>query len=154
MSSRATLRASDADRDRVIERLRQAAAEGRLLTDELEQRLESALSARTYAQLDALLADLPGRRLQAPRERRRLAWVPPTLGLAIVIPAVLAVLAAVVLALAGVLTMWWLWLLVGWWFFGHPRRRIYGARRVRSLHGCRSWRASAVRTHPSRAFRA
>jgi Domain of unknown function (DUF1707) len=154
MAGRVTLRASDADRDRVIERLRQAAAEGRLLTEELEQRIEAALSARTYGQLDALLADLPGRSLQAPRETHRLAWVPPALGLAIIIPAALAVLAAVVLALAGVLTMWWLWLLVGWWFFGHPRRRIYGARYGRSPHGCSSWRASRVRTHPSRAFRA
>jgi hypothetical protein len=154
MASRATLRASDADRDRVIERLRQAGAEGRLLTEELEHRLEAALSARTYGQLDALLADLPGRRLQAPREAHRLAWVPPTLGLAVVIPAVLAVLAAVVLVLAGVVTTWWLWLLVGWWFFGHPRRRIYRARCGRSLHGCSGWGASRVRTHQSRAFRA
>jgi hypothetical protein len=154
MASRATLRASDADRDRVIERLRQAAAEGRLLTEELEKRLEAALSARTYGQLDALLADLPGRRLQVPQETHRLAWVPPALGLAIAIPTVLAVLAVVVLALAGVLAMWWLWLLVGWWFFGHPRRRIYGARYGRSLHGCGHRRGSRVRTHPSRAFRA
>ncbi|HWW90560.1 MAG TPA: DUF1707 domain-containing protein [Solirubrobacteraceae bacterium] len=154
MASRATLRASDADRDRVIERLRQAAAEGRLLTEELEKRLEAALSARTYGQLDALLADLPGRRLQVPQETHRLAWVPPALGLAIAIPTVLAVLAVVVLALAGVLAMWWLWLLVGWWFFGHPRRRIYGARYRRSLQGCGHRRASRVRTHPSRAFRA
>jgi hypothetical protein len=154
MASRATLRASDADRDRVIERLRRAAAEGRLLTEELEQRLEAALSARTYGQLDALLADLPGRRLLAPRETQRLAWVPPTLGLMIVIPAALAVLAAVVLTLAGVLTIWWLWLLVGWWFFGHSRRRIYRARYGRSLHRCASWRASRVRAHPSRAYRA
>jgi hypothetical protein len=153
MSGRATLRASDADRDRVIERLRQAAAEGRLLTEELEKRLEAALSARTYGQLDALLADLPGRRLEAPRKTRRLAWVPPALGFAIVIPTVLAVLAVVVLALVGVLTMWWLWLLVGWWFFGHPRRRIYGARYGRSPHGC-GLRASRVRAHPSRASRA
>jgi hypothetical protein len=153
MASRATLRASDADRDRVIERLRQATAEGRLLTEELEKRLEAALSARTYGQLDSLLADLPGRRLQVPRETHRLAWVPPALGLAIAIPTVLAVLAVVVLALAGVLTMWWLWLLVGWWFFGHPRRRIYGARYGRSRHGCGRRRASRVHTHPSRAFR-
>jgi len=154
MASRATLRASDADRDRVIERLRQAAAEGRLLTEELEKRLEAALSARTYGQLDALLADLPGRRRQVPHETHRLAWVPPALGLAIAIPTVLAVLAVVVLALAGVLATWWLWLLVGWWFFGHPRRRIYGARYRRSLHGCGHRRASRVRAHPSRAFRA
>jgi hypothetical protein len=154
MASRATLRASDADRDRVIERLRQAASEGRLLTEELEQRLEAALSARTYGQLDALVADLPGASPLQRRETRRLAWVPPALGLAIVIPVLLAVLATVVLALTGVLAMWWLWLIVGWWFFGHPRRGFYGARHGRSPHRCASRRASRVPVHPSRAFRA
>jgi hypothetical protein len=154
MASRATLRASDADREGVTERLRQAATEGRLLTEELEQRLEAALSARTYGQLDALVADLPGRRLVVPRESRRLARVPSTLGLAIVMTLVLAALAAVVLALAGVLTIWWLWLLAGWWFFGHPRRRISGAPGRRSLHRCASGRASRMGTHQSRAFRA
>jgi uncharacterized protein DUF1707 len=154
MASRATLRASDADRERVIERLRQAAAEGRLLTEELEQRLEAALSARTYAQLDAVIADLPGRRLLAPRETRRLAWVPPALALAIAIPVALAAVAAVVLAVTGVLAMWWLWLVVGWFVFGRPRRRIYGARYGRSSHRCGSWHASQLPTHPTRAFRA
>jgi hypothetical protein len=154
MASRATLRASDADRERVTERLRQAATEGRLLTEELEQRLEAALSARTYGQLDALVADLPGRRLPVPRETRGLARVPSTLGLAIVMTLVLAALAAVVLALAGVLTIWWLWLLAGWWFFGHPRRRISSAPGGRSLHRCGSGRASRMHTHQSRAFRA
>jgi hypothetical protein len=154
MASRGTLRASDADRERVIERLRQATTEGRLLTEEFEQRLEAALSARTYGQLDGLLADLPGGRLVAPREKHRLTWVPPALALAIVVPVVLAVIAAVVLAVTGVLTMWWLWLLVGWFFFGRPRRRIYGARHGRPSHGCASWHASRVRTHASRAFRA
>ena len=66
MASRAAIRASDADRERAAERLRQAAAEGRLLTEELEQRLEASFSARTYGQLNALVADLPGRGLAAP----------------------------------------------------------------------------------------
>jgi Flp pilus assembly protein TadB len=54
------LRASDADRDAVIDRLREALGEGRLESDELEQRVERALHARTYGQLEELLADLPG----------------------------------------------------------------------------------------------
>ena len=41
MSARPPMRASDADRERVAERLRSAAGEGRLLTDELEERLDS-----------------------------------------------------------------------------------------------------------------
>lgn len=52
------VRASDGDRDRAAERLRAAAGDGRLDVAELEQRLEAAYSARTRAELDALLADL------------------------------------------------------------------------------------------------
>lgn len=53
------LRASDADRERVTEALRLAAGEGRLSVDELETRLEAALSARTMGELAALTVDLP-----------------------------------------------------------------------------------------------
>ena len=54
----AGLLASHADRDRVVEVLRTAAGDGRLTADELDQRLEVALSARTLAELEPLLADL------------------------------------------------------------------------------------------------
>lgn len=53
------LRASHQDRDRVVEVLRVAAGDGRLTADELDQRLEAALTARTYAELAALTTDLP-----------------------------------------------------------------------------------------------
>ncbi len=51
MARHTSLRASDADRDAVAERLRQAAIEGRLEPDELEQRLHTALRAKTYGDL-------------------------------------------------------------------------------------------------------
>jgi hypothetical protein len=60
MAKRATLRASDADREQVAERLRHAAGEGRIVAEELEERLEAVFSARTYGELDAVVADLPG----------------------------------------------------------------------------------------------
>lgn len=53
------LRASDADRDRVVERLRDAVAEGRLDMEEFEERLEAAYKSRTYAELEPLTRDLP-----------------------------------------------------------------------------------------------
>ncbi|HTU72461.1 MAG TPA: DUF1707 domain-containing protein [Trebonia sp.] len=53
------LRASHADRDLVVEQLRVAAGDGRLSAEELDERLELALSARTYADLVPLTADLP-----------------------------------------------------------------------------------------------
>ena len=53
------LRVSDADRHKVAEILRQAAGEGRLDLDELDERLESAYAAKTYADLVPITADLP-----------------------------------------------------------------------------------------------
>jgi hypothetical protein len=56
---RATLRASDADREQVVEQLRQHHVEGRLTVEELSERTERAYAARTLGDLDALATDLP-----------------------------------------------------------------------------------------------
>ncbi|HCU91758.1 MAG TPA: hypothetical protein DHU96_03090 [Actinobacteria bacterium] len=53
------LRASHEDRDRVVELLRVAAGDGRLTAEELDERLEAALTARTYGELAVLIRDLP-----------------------------------------------------------------------------------------------
>ena len=53
------LRVSHADRDRMVEILRDAAADGRLDADELDERVERALTARTFADLEPLAQDLP-----------------------------------------------------------------------------------------------
>ncbi|MFE7236003.1 DUF1707 SHOCT-like domain-containing protein [Streptomyces sp. NPDC002405] len=58
-AAQSELRASHADRERVVERLRDAAAEGRLDLDELDSRLGRALTAKTLADLKPLIADLP-----------------------------------------------------------------------------------------------
>src|SRR5579862_6226309 len=52
-------RASDRERDAVVQRVQQAFAEGRLDDTEFDQRMRAALTARTYADLDLLLTDLP-----------------------------------------------------------------------------------------------
>jgi hypothetical protein len=55
------MRASDADRDRVVDVLRAAVADGRLTAGEFDQRVEAALSSRTFGELAALTGDLvPG----------------------------------------------------------------------------------------------
>lgn len=54
-----TLRASHEDRDRVIELLRVAAGDGRLTITELDERIELATAARTYAELAQVTSDLP-----------------------------------------------------------------------------------------------
>lgn len=53
------MRASDADRERVAEALREAAAEGRLDLEELDQRLDQVFAAKTYAELAPITADIP-----------------------------------------------------------------------------------------------
>jgi hypothetical protein len=53
------VRAGHADRERVIEALQDAFAQGRLTRDELDARAGRALAARTYADLAALTADIP-----------------------------------------------------------------------------------------------
>jgi hypothetical protein len=57
--ARSELRASHDDRDRVVELLRVSAGDGRLSAEELDDRLELAMTARTYGELARLVADLP-----------------------------------------------------------------------------------------------
>ena len=56
---RGNLRASDADRERVADILRQAAGDGRLTMEELDERLDSVYAAKTYAELEPVTKDLP-----------------------------------------------------------------------------------------------
>jgi hypothetical protein len=53
------IRVSDADRERVTSRLREHFAEGRLTSDELDERVSAALNAKTFGDLRPLMADLP-----------------------------------------------------------------------------------------------
>ncbi len=73
------LRISDADRHQVSEVLRRAAGEGRLDLDELDERLEAAYRAKTYADLVPITADLPvhaGERPAVPRAARERRTAP------------------------------------------------------------------------------
>ncbi|GAA4597310.1 hypothetical protein BJY16_002313 [Actinoplanes octamycinicus] len=54
------MRAGDSDRQRVADQLKTALDEGRLDLNEYDERVQRAYSARTYADLDGLLDDLPG----------------------------------------------------------------------------------------------
>lgn len=110
-AARGRLRASDADREQVIDVLKVAFAQGRLTRDDLDLRAAQAFISRTYAELAAVTADISVslvavKPVRAPREtrpRRNRARVrdgPPTnplalkcgLGLAtIALPAMIAV---------------------------------------------------------------
>ena len=62
-SAYGNMRASTADRERVVDVLKAAFVEGRLTQQECEQRAGQAFSARTYAELATLTADLPAGQL-------------------------------------------------------------------------------------------
>lgn len=53
------IRISDADRERVTTRLREHYAEGRLTTEELDERVSATLNAKTFGELRPIMADLP-----------------------------------------------------------------------------------------------
>ncbi|QIX28819.1 DUF1707 domain-containing protein [Nocardioides sp. JQ2195] len=59
------MRISDADRHRVAEVLREAAGEGRIDFDELDERLEATYAAKTYADLVPITVDLPTKGIEA-----------------------------------------------------------------------------------------
>jgi hypothetical protein len=59
MTDPSQLRVADADRDQLVEELRDHALAGRLTSEELEERIGAAFRATTRGDLDALRADLP-----------------------------------------------------------------------------------------------
>jgi hypothetical protein len=93
------LRASHADRDRVIDGLKAAFVQGRLDQDEFGHRVGQALAARTYADLAALTADLPAGGIAArppgpPRKRVNRSGVAVTVCLTVLAAVMLAALQA------------------------------------------------------------
>jgi hypothetical protein len=123
------LRAADADRERIAERLRKSHAEGRLDMAEFQQRLERCYESKTLGELGELVSDLP--RYEEPEERRSVGWVRPSRWrLAPVLPILIAVL--VVSAVIGHHVFWlWIPLLfliwrMSWW---RRSRWVAGGRR-------------------------
>lgn len=75
MEQRGEMRAGDADREAVADQLRTALNEGRLDLGEFDERLQRTYAAKTYADLDGLLTDLPG---TVPPARSEIAAAPPS----------------------------------------------------------------------------
>ncbi|RJO69949.1 DUF1707 domain-containing protein [Nocardia panacis] len=73
------LRASDGDREKIVEQLRLAMNEGRLTVHEFDDRLQKVYAARTYGELSPVLADLP-----VPKELRAIKKNAPALSVAAV----------------------------------------------------------------------
>jgi hypothetical protein len=119
----------------VAERLKQAATEGRILAHELEDRLGAALRARTYGDLDDVVADLPGARLASrPRSRTRELIVQQPLAAAVVlVVAVVMVFVVAAIVVASLVALSSLWIVFAFIMlihrggrFGPPHRRYYG----------------------------
>ena len=122
---RGDLRVSDADRDAVVEALRGHAQAGRLTSDELEERVELALAAKTRDDLTALQRDLPGtaRRVvprPGPRSEHHHGPAP-------FVP--IAILLVVIWAVTGAGYFWPLWPLL-WFAFIAMMRNGRGHMRV------------------------
>jgi hypothetical protein len=104
------IRVSDADRERVAARLREHFAQGRLSSEELDERISATLGAKTFGDLRRVLADLPEPALVPPQVSRPVPWAarPAVFGRGprIFPLALLALIAA--LAIPG----------AGWVFFG------------------------------------
>jgi Domain of unknown function (DUF1707) len=107
------LRVSQVERDRVVERLRANAGDGRLDMDELEERVEAALAAKTWRELEVLVADLP--RERPPRPPRAAVRAVAAGSLAGAALPLLGGIAVIALAPAGF--AWIGWTAIGWWFF-------------------------------------
>lgn len=126
------LRASDADRDQVAERLRNAATEGRIGFDELEERLAATLASRTYGELEAMVADLPSAQ---PARRRTLVPASPVARAAIAVAIAVPMVVAAIFVFAAFLSAWFVWALIGWYVFGQHRHHRHHGHYRRSHRG-------------------
>lgn len=76
------VRASDADREKVVDQLRLAMNEGRLSLHEFDERLQRVYAAKTYGELTPLLSDLPAQRNSRPPQAKgipqwvTIMWIP------------------------------------------------------------------------------
>ena len=107
------LRAADADRQRVVAELQRHFVDGRLGQEELAERVEAALAARTFGELDALLRDLP--RAEPARPRMPAAAVARGFGAHLgSYVLVMGLLVAVWLVTTPGGYFWPIWPLLGW----------------------------------------
>lgn len=131
----ATLRIGDVERNRMTDALHEHYAQGRLTKDELDERLDATLAAKTFADLRPVTADLPelaGPEPAQPAGRARglnglrgafagpLAFVAVPLGLLLTVVALMVVLRAAFFLLPILMIAWLVMAMMG-----HGRRRAW-----------------------------
>lgn len=145
------MRVSDADREQVAERLRENFAAGRLTSEELDERLAAALSAKTVGDLRALMTDLPEPApVGPPAGQERPDWtnrqvygyrrVPRLMPLALIL-----LLAIIVLPSAGFVVVAFLKLMLLFWLVVCVAG-VFAAARFRR-HARRYWQSGGRRHH-------
>jgi class 3 adenylate cyclase len=107
-----SLRASDADRDRVAGRLREHYGAGRLSDDDLSERVEAAYGVRTLSELEALTADLPSG--PAPARRPRRSALAESVRIHLTVYLVVNVMLIGIWAASGAGYFWPIWPILGW----------------------------------------
>lgn len=131
------MRASDAEREAAVERLREHAAAGRIDVDELARRTDAALAAVTRSDLRALTADLPeGPRTRGPDDRpgmRHRSALHSSLAPYVAVSMMLVA----IWALTGAGYFWPIWPILGWGLCVVPGRHRTGCgmRHGRYAHG-------------------
>jgi class 3 adenylate cyclase len=107
------VRASDGDRERVVDFLRHHYGAGRLSEDDLSERIESAYGARTVAELDTLIADLPSKR-ERPASRRRRSGLETSVRVHLTTFLLVNLMLIGIWAAAGGGYFWPIWPILGW----------------------------------------
>lgn len=131
-----SMRCGDTDREKVVAALRDHYAEGRLTLEEFDERSDAAYAARTFADLQPLMADLPHAPLQPPPatqpEQKRPATPAPSCGRHIrIAPWMVIVAVCIFVSVVGTHGFWPFWLLIPTFIvltggLRHRRGRSYG----------------------------
>ena len=119
---RASLRASDADREQVVNTLRQHHGDGRLDVEEFTERMQAAFEAKTLGDLEPLTKDLPRLppplpeepRADAAAEAMRWRFYRHLLSYALVNGVLIALWLLVSISVGRLVFFWPIWTLLGW----------------------------------------
>src|SRR4051795_922297 len=141
------LRASDADRERVAERLREHYGEGRLSDDDLSERIDAAYRARTISALEGLTVDLPSK--QGPGHRRPRSALETSVRIHLTTYLVVNLLLIGIWAASGGGYFWPIWPILGWGIgVGCHAAPLLAGRGGRSRHEARPALEPGGRTRP------